>query len=66
MRIAYLPNALTGAIDEIPCYTADEYPYQKLSKLAQSSSRWHKKETYLTNICAFDIETTTDAPNKTA
>lgn len=66
MRIAYLKNYFTGQIDEIRTYTWEEFPYEKLSHTAITTGRHHKKETYLTNICTFDIESTTDETLKEA
>lgn len=62
MRIARLQNR-SGEIDEIQCYTVREFNFGSLSRLAMNRK---KSGAYLTNICTFDIETTTDTVNKTA
>lgn len=58
MRKAILPNRY-NQIDTYDCYTQDEFPYERLTSLVLRTRRKKQTGGYLTNICTFDIESTT-------
>ena len=66
MRTAYLKNSITNCIDEIACYTWEEFPYDNLSDRCLRTGNSRGLQGYLQNICTFDIETTTIAETKQA
>lgn len=66
MRTAFLKNSITNRIDEIECYTYEEFPYDQLSTRVLKTGKNHSSVGYLQNICTFDIETTTDTVLKKA
>lgn len=65
MRECILPN-IDGGKDVYPCYTPQEFDYTRLRSLAIKTANKNRGTQYLTNICTFDIETTTLSEEKLA